>query len=556
MTRARWWDAGWTALLTFVVLGPLLTGRGFWLFGDMVFVPDQPWKDEWLGLGGAIPRAVPMDAVMSVLTQVLPGELVQRLVLAGGFLAGGLGAGRLVAGHRAPARLAAISLMLWNPWVAERLFMGQWAILTGYLLLPWVALAASRMRRDRRRGAPAVAVVLVLSAVCSPSSGLMAALVVVVLAWRRELAQPTLVAGLVVGANLCWLVPSLLAGASVDAGRDVFEAFAARGESPAGALASLFSLGGSWKTSIVPDERTSAAIVLLACALTVVALAGLRSRPRPRLLLLAVLGFVLAALPTLPGGVPVLAALGEVVPPVAMLRDSHRFLAPAILVLLPGIAGAVAWAVARARPGREAMWSVAGLLVVAPVLLLPSLAWGSLGSLGPATYPADWQQVADRLEEEPPATTVVLPWAGSYRGFDWNDRRALLDPAPRFLPGEVLVDDRLLVDGTTIPAEDARTAAVSAALAAEAPDEALRDLGVRWVLVEPGGAAGPVPGGEVVVDGEHLRLVDLGTAGLAPPPDRSDRVDLVLVGAADLIGAGMLLAGLALLRFPRRDRVG
>ena len=59
MKAARWWDAAWTALLTAVILGPLLTGGGFWLFGDMVFVPEQPWKDAWLGLDGTAAASGP-----------------------------------------------------------------------------------------------------------------------------------------------------------------------------------------------------------------------------------------------------------------------------------------------------------------------------------------------------------------------------------------------------------------------------------------------------------------------------------------------------------------
>ncbi len=86
----------------------------------------------------------------------------------------------------------------------------------------------------------------------------MAALVVVVLGLRRSFAHVAVTAGLIVVANLSWLLPSLLADASADAGGGVFDAFAARGESSLGALASLFSLGGTWKTSIVPEERTSA----------------------------------------------------------------------------------------------------------------------------------------------------------------------------------------------------------------------------------------------------------------------------------------------------------
>ena len=552
MSRGRWWDAAWAALLTVVILGPLLTGGGFWLFGDMVFVPQQPWKDAWLGLDGTVPRAVPMDAVISVLTQVLPGELVQRLFLAGAFLLGGIGAGRLVGKRRAAARLAAITLMLWNPWVCERLLMGQWAILAGYLLLPWVALAALRMRRDLRHGAPAVTVALVLSAACSPSSGVMAALVVVVLAWRRDLVHLAVTAGLVLVTSLTWLVPSLLADARTDAGTEVFEAFAARGESPVGALASLFSLGGAWKTSIVPEERTSAVIVLLSCALTVAALLGLARRPRPRLLLLAGISFLLAALPVLPGGAGLLGAIGDVVPATALLRDSHRFLAPAVLVLLPGIAGAVDWAATRVRPGREAMWSVVGLLVLAPVLLLPSLAWGSLGELEPARYPSDWRAVADRLDDDP-GRAIVLPWAGSYRGFDWNDDRAVLDPAPRFLPGEVLIDDRVFVDATIIPSEDPLVAEITVALVDDDPSAALRELGVRWVVVEQGMPSGPIPDGVTTYDGEQLTLVDLG-ADVGSHERRSDGAAMIMAGHA--LVASLLLGGLVLLRFSReRDSV-
>ncbi len=547
-------DAAWTALLTAVILGPLLTGWGFWLFGDMVFVPEQPWKDAWLGLDGTLPRAVPMDAIVSVLTQVLPGELVQRLLLVGAFLAGGIGAGLFVGRHSTAARLAAITLMLWNPWVYERLLMGQWAILAGYLLLPWVALASLRMRRDLRRGAPAVAVALVLSAMCSPSSGLMAALVVVVLALRRSFAHVAVAAGLIVVANLSWLLPSLLADASAEAGGEVFAAFAARGESSLGALPSLFSLGGSWKISIVPEERTSVLIVLLSCAFTVVALLGLVRRPRPRLLVLAGISFLVAALPVLPAGDDLLEALGDVVPATALLRDSHRFLAPAILALLPGIAGAVTWARAQVRPEREAMWSVVGLLVVAPILLLPSLAWGSLGSLDTSTYPDDWQAVADHLDDNGPGRSIVLPWAGSYRGFEWNDRRAVLDPAPRFMPGEVLIDDRLFVDGSTIPSEDPLVGEVSDALESDDPASALRELDVRWVLVEKSMRSGPVPAGETAYDGEDLSLVDLGE-DVSSEPRKSGSTTLILVG--HILVTGLLLGSLFLLGFrPEGDGVG
>lgn len=505
-------DLAVTTAVALAVLGPLLLGGGFWLVGDMVFVPQQPWKSAWLGLDGALPRAVPMDALVALASYVVPGALVQKVLLLGGFLAGGLGVARLVRDQAWFARAAAITLFCWNPWVHERLLIGQWAILLGYLLLPWVALAALRLRRDPRDLAPA-AVALVLAAVCSPSSGVMAVGVLAVLGLthdRRGWWRAALVA---VVANLPWLVPALMADAARVSTEGVFAGFAARAESGAGTLASVLSLGGIWKTSILAGERTSTLLVLLSCLLSLAALAGLwRAAPdRARWLGLGGAALVLALLPTVGPGADLLEALGSVVPGTALLRDSHRFLAPLGLVLAVGAAHAVTLVRAQVRPGREALWSGVALLVVAPVLLLPSLAWGGGGEIQRSSYPQAWTDVADLVG--PDDVTVVLPWAGSYRGFDWNHRRAVLDPAPRLLPGTVLVDDSVLLSDIVVPPEDPRVVAVADALDSDDPAAALRALGVRWVLVERGMGAVDAPAAPVRYDAGGLTLLDLAAEG-------------------------------------------
>ncbi|MEQ6901731.1 hypothetical protein [Nocardioides sp. YIM 152588] len=528
-------DAAWSAGLVLLVGLPLLLGRGFWLVGDMVFVPQQPWKSAWLGLDGALPRAVPMDALISVATSVLPGEVVQRLLLLGGLLLGGIGIGRLLAEHRWYARAAAITLLLWNPWVYERLLIGQWAILLGYLALPWVAIAARRIRADPRDWGPA-GVALVAAAVCSPSSGLTAAGVLLLLGATRRTWWRIVLIGTV--ANLTWLVPSLVAARATITADGVFEGFAARAESGAGVVASVLSLGGIWKSSILPAERTGAALVLLSCLLSVAALAGLRRalRDRPgetaRYAALAGASVALALLPTTAAGVWLLEAVAGRVPAVAILRDSHRYLAPLALPLAIGAAGLVTRLREAVRPGLGALWSAIVLVVVAPVLLLPSLAWGAAGELRLSVYPGEWDRVAAEIDAaDGSGATVVLPWTGSYRGFDFNHRRAVLDPAPRYLPGEVVIDDRVLLGGTTVPGEDPRAAEIGAALAAADPAAALRDLGVRWVLVERGMGAAEPPQGRVAVAGEELLLVDLGPA--ASRGGASDQeVFLICVGHA------------------------
>lgn len=543
--RPRGWrlDLVWSLLVAVVILGPVLTSTGYVLHGDLVFVPFQPWKPAWLGLDGLVPRAVPMDALVSAASHVAPGWLLQRVALLGSLVLAGVGAGRLVADQHWLARLAAISLFVWNPWVHERLGIGQWALLAGYACLPWTVRAAVRFRDDARAWPP-LAVWLTAAAVCGPAAGLLAVIVAAaVVAWagfRRTVAVAAV--GLV--ANLPWLAPSLLLPGGLRPTDASYAAFAPSAESGAGVLGSLLSLGGIWKTSVLPAERSSVVIVALAGLLTVVALLGWRiaARADRRLVAsLAVTGtaaLLVAWSTTWPAVQDGFDSAAGTVPGLALFRDSHRLLALLAVALVPGVAGAVTAMRAWATPGRESALALAGLAVVAPAALLPTLTWGLLGDLRPTAWPDSWHAVADRIDESD--RTVVLPWAGSYRGFAWNGHQAALDPAPRALPGEVLIDDRVFLGDRTIGSESTELTRIGAALAGADPAGALRALGVRWVLVEHGtGDVGDVPDGEVAWSSPELTLVDLGEPGSYQP----ERPPWLAIVGGDLITIGVLVAG-------------
>ena len=68
----------WPLLVAVVLLLPLLTRPGIPLARDLVFVPRQPWTDAVLGLGDAAPRAVPLDALVSLATVVVDGGVLAR----------------------------------------------------------------------------------------------------------------------------------------------------------------------------------------------------------------------------------------------------------------------------------------------------------------------------------------------------------------------------------------------------------------------------------------------------------------------------------------------
>ena len=319
---------------------------------------------------------------------------------------------------------------------------------------------------------------------------------------------------------------------------------------------SFLSLGGIWKTSILACERTSALVVVASCAVVLAAAAGLRRAARDDRRLVhslagaGVLALVLCALTTVPGVKDALDSAARHAPGLALFRDSHRVLAVVAVALVPGVAGAVSALLEQGgAPGRGGLRTVAALLGVAPVLMLPSLGWGLAGQLDPVTWPAGWREVADRIG--PDDRTVVLPWSGGYRGFAWNDHQASLDPAPRQLPGEVLIDDRLLLDGAILPNESPYLARVGDALVQTDPADALRRLGVRWVLVEHGtGLVADIPRGQTVFEDSDLTLIDLGDPGTAAQADTPARPPAAVILGGDLVTIVVLAAGL--FRYYRR----
>lgn len=527
----------------------------------MTFVPEQPWKGEWLGLDGTAPRAVPADAIVSLLTHVIPGDLLQKAILLGSLLLAGWGVLRLLQEHSVIAGLGAALLYVWNPYVYERLVIGHWGLMVGYAALPWVLAAALRLARRERGGVPGLLLWLAVAAAGSPTGGLLAggvALAVVVgRGWRASRA----VAGATVTVNLPWLAPALLHNVVVS-DPDAVHAFAARADTPLGVLGSLLGFGGIWKESATPDARSTwllsgiAVLVTLAGLGTLVLASRRRSgqseRLRPRALLaVAAASLLLAWLPATGPGRAMLAGLVATVPGAGILRDSQKLLMPFVLVACLGFGLALAGLRARIPADGRNLITVGFALL--PLVLLPGLGWGVSGQLHSVQYPTEWAQVGTILKRAGSADEriVVLPWA-AYRNFDWNPGRAALDPAIRFFPGEVLTNEDLDVGGVVVRSGDHAGNLIDSAIRTHRPlGPVLRELHVRWVLIEKGAPVdAEIPIGSVRHDGPQLRLVDLGSAG--EPPEVSGASVII---AADLVTVLAVLAagGIATRQFLRRD---
>ena len=479
----RWWLPAWCGLLIVLIWAPLAR-PGFVLSYDMVTVPRQSLVPESLGLGSGLPRAVPQDAVLAIVTSVIPGELVYRAVLIGVVFCAGLGAGRLLDGAGLGAQTVAATAYAWNAYVAERLVIGHWTLLVAYAALPWIVRAGLAARNGDARAVP-VAVLLIAVSSLTPTGGLLAVgLAGAVFAGRTR----WIVVPIGLALQLPWLAPALLNTAVRAPDPAGAMAFAARSDSPLGIVGSVLTLGGIWNGDVIPDSRGLVSAAVLTVAWVVLGAVGARDLGRQLgiagpLGLAAAVGIVLSLAGT--WGDALAWAIAHV-PGAGILRDGHKFLAWFAVALAPAV-GLGARQVGRmvGRATRHAVPGAVPVLAIAaiPILALPDLAWGVWGRLEPVRYPATWYEARDVTRQHHDGALVVLPFQ-PFRSYPWNDHRTVLDPFPRFSGVQSVWPDALTVGTDRIAGEDPRAARVYEALASDEPLQGLRNAGVALIAVQ------------------------------------------------------------------------
>jgi hypothetical protein len=504
-------------VLGLLALGPGLR-RGFLLSYDMVFVPRQPFTPAMFGLAGGAPRAVPSDFAFAVASRLLPADITQKLVLLLIFVLASSGAAALVGREPVLARLAAAVFYAWNPYTAERLIIGQWALLLGYAGLPWVLRAVLGPGLASWRAAARLAVALLPAVIGGFAAMAVTALVAIPVAlFTRKPGTVLVTLAALAAGSLPWLIPSLLH--TVYADPRGAAAFAARADTPFGTIGSLVMLGGMWNATTVPKGYggpwSAVWLVVVLAALAGFALLGGRRWPRPQYLGLAaaaLAGLVIASLGVTAPGRALLRGAISLWPGFAILRDAQQFIAPLALAEAVGLGLAVSWSMnpgsfgtqeTTERPGgghrspapSDAPGVVFGVFaLLAPVLLLPGLAWGAAGRLSPARYPASYLAAARTIDASRAAGDVLLlPWAAD-RAPSWNHGRVMLDPWPRLVARQVIWNDGTEVGDIALAPDDPRARRLDSLIASGRPlTAALRADGIRFVVVDggPPGARDP-----------------------------------------------------------------
>ena len=506
-----------SAVVAALVLGPAL-GRGVVLAYDLAWSPDPRLTPFTLGTSTPAPRAVPSDAVGVVLGRLMGAGPAQAVVLFGILVLAGVGATRLARLVAPGAGLAAMSVAaifaIWNPFVLERLVVGQWTVLLGYAAAPHLLVTAQRVREGRAAvWAPAVG--LAACGVGGANTLVIGALTIgaVLVAPRPRWAALGCAGAAGLGVSAVWALPAVTAG--VTSSTLGVTAFAARADTPLGVLGSLVSGGAFWNPASHPASREVLGPALVALVLSSVAVVVFARSARERKVLPtlapAVLGLLVAWLSALdPFGL--WTALVVHVPGGGVLRDAQKLLAPWVAVASAG-AGVLVRDLLRLRAAGPAL---AVLVAALPIALLPSLAWGVGGRVTAVEVPADLRSAATLLSEQPSGTVGLLPWS-QYRRYAWNGARVSLTLVPRMVDQRVVFDDSLPLADGVVPGEDPVARAVSARIAAgSTPLQALGDAGVRWVVIEkrtglpdPLADSGLPPTARVVRDGPTVSVVEL-----------------------------------------------
>jgi hypothetical protein len=268
-------------------------------------------------------------------------------------------------------------------------------------------------------------------------------------------------------------------------------------------------LSGIWNAQTVPRGYGGPAaivwLLIVAASLTGYVLCALRRRLVPGLGAVGLISLATAAIGiTSPGRT----ALGDLIaaePAFAVLRDGQQFVAGLGVVEAIGLGAATAWLLAhftigprtgasaagaaslgRARPEPAAV-ALTVLALVAPVLMLPGLAWGESGRLRPVYYPADWLVARGDIDfSSTHGSVLLLPWA-AYRRYPWNHGEAVYDPWNKLLSREVISNDGLQAGRQTLAQESPATIRLNRIIVRPGPlTTQLTAAGVRYVIIDAG----------------------------------------------------------------------
>lgn len=485
--------------LTVLVLGPLIA-PGFVLTMDMVFTPHIPMPDH-------IDNTYLLYAFLSALSNVFPGDVVEKGLLIATLLLSGVGAhmllersfGELTLPKRWTMFIASAFYMV-NPFVYDRFMAGQYGVLLGYGLLPWFTrfLIAFVRGPSLRSAATLGVIVTAMSIVSIHSLGFVVVMAIVAIClygrrqgFRRLALYGGVALSLFIVASSYWLVPAILGHGKIAASLATFsgserQAFATLDTNGLGPLGSILGLQGFWQENrslflTVTDVNSAWGIVQILLWVLVGwgIVVAWRTERREGVFYVAI-GIIGAVLASGLGG----EWLALHVPFFAGFREPQKFVAMVALASAYFVAYGAYWLIVRTQ---RLKWLSIGLLVLLIGGFTPTMWWGFGGQLQSSQYPSDWFYVNQKLGYVDGQKVLFLPWH-LYMSYSFAHDRIIACPAPAFFTAHIIASDDPELRGVAPQTVDATRLDIQqkilpAAASGAQVSQSLRSLGVGYILV-------------------------------------------------------------------------
>jgi hypothetical protein len=487
LSGRRWLPYLWAGAVTLFIAAP-------WLAPGYIFGTDWPGA-RFIRWPTQLSSLVPFEFLLAAVSAVVSAEITAKILVLGALFVAALAAYTALPYGDFVPRAAASLIYVMNPFVYGRLHYGQFFLVAGYAVLPWVALRIYRLLVAPTvwRGLWLAAGIVVVAMLTLHLMLLLVLLLVVATVVavvhrsldRGYLVQLALGLGVAGAATLAlsayWLIP-YMAGSSNESrvvtqvGAGDLAAYSVVRDPSVGLVRNLLGLYGFWAEGVhrfppmklfVPHWELVLLGVLVLAGIGAVSVFLVRNESLRTLrwwvvalVAAGLIGLILEAGVAEPRVAPFIRWLDAVFPPYRGMRDSGKWgalLAVVYAQLIP-----LAWIAIRGglkgwlkpRNLREISLAVtAGVALGLPLYYGNGLLFGMHRQIQPSQYPAGWYAV-DRVmsADGGRGRALFLPWHQYLRlSFVRNVNSIISSPAPEFFSIPILVSGDAEVEGIPAP---------------------------------------------------------------------------------------------------------
>ena len=498
------------AVLTLAVLLPLMA-PGFILTLDMVFTPH-------IHLPLQVTSSYLFYALLHYLNFIIPADVLQKSILASIIFLSSLGGYKLV--ERTTDRTTAAQISAYvagilyaiNPYTYERFMAGQFAVLLGYCLLPFVAIQLLILAEHPtwRRGLGLGLLLTITGIVSIHTLGLASVLLLIMTCsavWQRR-SQPQQIKHYMVNlllalctfaiASAYWLVPTLAGTSSTAtaiagfAGGDD-QAFATLGGGFVGQILHILRLQGFWAESMhlfVLPQAFMPGWWMGVCILWIIIGVGIAAAWKGGRRQMAVIYISAAFTGAILATGVFNSALSHIFPLFRGFREPQKF---AGLVAL-SYAVLVGWGVTAtmeyfSRKRLVALQQLAlATALLLPIVLTPTMFWGFGKQLQPVQYPATWAAINNQLDRDKSSYQVLfLPWH-LYMYYRFADR-IIMSPAAGYFDKPIIASNNPEIGQATADRPDARKTLLGGKILPNAANKTnlgaqLANLHIKYIILD------------------------------------------------------------------------